>query len=120
MHKLHEEAPHVFAHLRSFMYLAHKCFTELSPGANGTCPDPITINPQVVVEYGETATLNCTSPSNDDVDVFGKIGTEERDNYIEVRVTKWDLKAACVIQLNEHTQCSNEVDLVVYSKYQFN
>lgn len=44
---------------------------------------------------------------------------EEELSYIEVPVTKWDIKAECVIQLNDSFQCSNEVNIVVYSKCHF-
>lgn len=75
--------------------------------------------PEVVVEYGETVELNCSSTSEDDLDVFWQIGMEETLSYIKVPVTKWDIKAECVIQLNDSFPCSNEVNIVVYSKCHF-
>lgn len=85
--------------------------------ADKSCsPDLINLEPEVVVEYGEIVGLNCTSTSEDDLDVFWKTEMEEELSYIEVHATKWDIKAECVIQLNESFQCSNEVNIVVYSK----
>lgn len=92
----------------------------LSTEADKTCsPDLIVLDPQVVVEYGGTVVLNCTSTSQDELDVFWKIGTEDKLSCIEVPVTKWDMKAVCIIQLNDSFQCSNEVDIIVYSKCHF-
>lgn len=77
------------------------------------------MNPQVVAEYGKTVTLNCSTSSDDYQDLFLKTETEEIRSYFEVSVTKWDMKAECVIQLNDSFECKQEADIVVYSKCHF-
>lgn len=79
-------------------------------------PDLITMNPQVVAEYGETIVFNCTTPSDDYQDLFLKIQTEEIHVDSEVLITKWDMKVECVIQLDHSFECKEVVDIVVYSK----
>lgn len=92
----------------------------LSTDADRICtPDLITMNSQVVAEYGETVILNCTSPSEDYQDLFLKTDIEEIRNYFEVAVTKWNMKVECVIQLNHSFECKQEFDMVVYSKCHF-
>ncbi|XP_029692098.1 hemicentin-2 isoform X2 [Takifugu rubripes] len=101
------------SHLRRMLGFLILMFLQCE--ADKSCsPGLINLDPEVVVEYGETVVLNCTSTSEDDLDVFWKIGMEEELSYVEVPGTKWDMKAECVIQLNDSFQCSNEVNIVVY------
>ncbi|XP_056870366.1 intercellular adhesion molecule 5 isoform X1 [Takifugu flavidus] len=101
------------SHLRRMLGFLILMFLQCE--ADKSCsPDLINLDPEVVVEYGEIVVLNCTSTFEDDLDVFWKIGMEEKLSYVEVPVTKWDMKVECVIQLNDSFQCSNEVNIVVY------
>lgn len=85
--------------------------------ADRTCsPDLITLDSQVVVEYGKNVILNCSSPSDDYIDLFWKIGMMEGTDYMEIPVREFDMQTECFIKVNDSFECSKKLDIVVYSK----
>lgn len=102
----------------------------LSTDAGNTCPpeiNPLILDPPVVItEYGKNTNVICTDLENGGREMTLVLGNEraqskglESSVSITASLTDWNAKGECKIKLDESTECSEEIEIIVYSKYYF-
>lgn len=100
------------------------------PDAGNRCPPELNfldLNPPVVIaEYGKTIDVNCTDTQygrGEMTLVLGNYSAQSDifDSFVSITtsLTDWNAKGECKIKLNETTECSEEIEIIVYSKYNF-
>nr|XP_040047446.1 hemicentin-1-like [Gasterosteus aculeatus aculeatus] len=88
--------------------------------ADGECLPELILNPpEVLGEYGDTVTVNCSSADSDNFEMYGMVGNTqwqpEYENSVTWNVTlsDWNVTAECVKQLN-NTSCRKELKIRIY------
>lgn len=97
----------------------------LTTDADGECLPELILNPpEVLGEYGDTVTVNCSSADSDNFEMYGMVGNTqwqpEYENSVTWNVTlsDWNVTAECVKQLN-NTSCRKELKIRIYRKLNF-
>lgn len=82
--------------------------------------------PKLITEYGEEIHVNCSLIEEDPEEMTLLIGphqaqSENFDSFVSIvaPLTDWNAKGECKIKLNESVECSQELEIIVYSKYMF-
>ncbi|XP_060882539.1 intercellular adhesion molecule 5 [Labrus mixtus] len=92
---------------------------------DSSCPpesNPLTLDPPVVVgELGETVGVNCSSVKEDHYGMYWRTRNtdskvEEDNSFIaeSLQLSDWNTTAECKIKLNEISECSKELEIIVY------
>lgn len=70
--------------------------------------------------------VNCTSSEDDLVEMYWKLGNTEKEKEDEkyfisqlVTLSDWNVKAECKIRLNDSFECSKDLQITIYSKWNF-
>lgn len=100
--------------------------TDAESGCNPEV-NPLTLDPpEIIGEYGTSVIINCTSSEEDLDEMYWKIGDtfsdrEEENHFLSwiLPLSDWNLKAKCQIMLNETFKCSKDLNIVIYSMYNY-
>ncbi|XP_063760791.1 intercellular adhesion molecule 5 [Eleginops maclovinus] len=92
--------------------------------AHSICPDelnPLTLDvPKVIMNYGESVEVNCSSTEEDHDGIYWRIGNKDsehlQDSFISqsVSLSEWNVTAECKINLNETHECSKQLEITIY------
>lgn len=84
--------------------------------------------PEIITEYGGIPVIvNCTIRLGDHNGLYWKVGNESFDIEDEemfvshlVPVSDWNVTAECKMKFNESYECSKELKVILFSKFNFN
>lgn len=75
--------------------------------------------PEVLAEYGESVTVNCSSAENDHDGMYWRVGDREfpvKNSVLwSFNLTDWKVTAECILKLNDSRNCSKDLNITVYN-----